>query len=76
MTIGDHLPVCSVCKRQVDRLDRIDDVATATVVLVAHCHGMSERVECPVEVLEAAEKVQLGMAFEPGDRKSLATWKG
>lgn len=58
------VPRCALCQRPVDELVSWFDVMRREWVFVAKCHGQTERVVVPEELLVAAMRgVSLGDAF-------------
>lgn len=65
-------PTCALCGKPVERLAREADPVRAFLVLVAFCHGEREVVEVPEELIEAADGVRLGVAFQTRTLSSAA----
>ena len=64
-------PWCGVCQRPVDR---VTDARSGRVVrLIAYCHGRMELVDVPLEQIQRADTLEMGVAFgqapPPGPRR-------
>ncbi len=60
------LPLCNQCHKPVDRLVYYYDHDVDEWVLIAKCHGKSERVTMTAEILESCDTgtISMGDAFK------------
>lgn len=56
-------PICDVCNKGVDKLIFYESPEKNNTILVAHCHGETERVEIPHEILENGGELVIERAF-------------
>lgn len=56
-------PTCDVCDKPVEQMVEVYDDFCRRLVLVARCHGESERVDIEEVILREPTNIQFGRAF-------------
>jgi len=54
---------CAICQKRVDSVSRDVNLSRCEVTYTAHCHGKSEAVSVPGELLDGLAHIDIAPAF-------------
>jgi hypothetical protein len=57
------VPVCAVCKREVDEIMSYRDEMLHCMVFVVRCHGAEQQINLDDSILLEATRISMGEAF-------------
>lgn len=58
------LPICAVCNKPVEKMDRREDRKNQTITFTVHCHGEEEHCILDVHGYMTAAHITIARAFE------------
>lgn len=63
--INDRKPICKICNKYVDRLEKCKNFQTNKLVIIAHCHDDIDRMEIGLEEVNDVDwkSLSAGYAF-------------